>query len=78
LEGVKVKLLLIFLYSTATSLVWWLLFHVNAWWAWAFFVPAFAVGLALVYRAGGTGEKRSMDEILQRLAKDGRPWRWRG
>ena len=72
------KLLLIFLYSTATTLMWWLLFHVNAWWAWGFFVPAFIVGLALVYWAVGTDEKRSMDEILRSLPKHSRPWRWRG
>jgi hypothetical protein len=71
-----VKLLLIFLYATTTSLVWWLLFHVNAWWAWVFIVPASAVGLALVYWA--VGEKRSMNGILRSLARDMRPWRWRG
>jgi hypothetical protein len=75
---VNVKLLLIFLYSTATSLVWWLLFHVSAWWAWGFFVPAFAVGLALVYWAVGVNAKRSMDKIVRSLARDRRPWRWRG
>jgi hypothetical protein len=71
------KLLLIFLYSTAITVMWWLLFNVSVWWAWGFFVPAFAVGLALVYWVAWANEKQRIGEFLRSLAKDSRPWPWR-
>jgi hypothetical protein len=63
------KFATIFVYSTTVTLVWWLLLHANALWAWLFFLPATALGLALAYLLNRGNVGSAMNQVLGRFVR---------
>jgi hypothetical protein len=72
-----VKAAIIFLYSTAVTVAWWIILHADALSAWLFFLLAVGIGLGLAHVHDRVGKDIRIRQILTAMGSL-YPWRWRG
>jgi hypothetical protein len=73
------KVAIIFLYSTAITMVWWILLQADSPAAWLFFVPAVGIGLGLFRLADLPSGMLALSAAFTRVMKEGRQlWQGRG
>jgi hypothetical protein len=76
---VRMKVAIIFLYSTTITLVWWILLQSQSLAAWLFFLPAIGIGFALFPLVERFPRRVSISAALSQVMEQGRQlWNGRG